>query len=129
MPNAALSGAALDLLEAAEETVAALGHLDSWLMQQLRAATRPKERHHDRHPGLVTAANNVRSAGMHSRSQSCRCAKYRRRMKKALEKIVLEFEDMFRGLDLAIAVHRQGQRRDTMTKGTHTGTVGSNTER
>ena len=38
VPNAALSGAALDLLEAAEETVAALGHLDSWLMQQLRAA-------------------------------------------------------------------------------------------
>ena len=36
--NASLSGAALDLLEAAEETVATLGHLDSWLMQQLRAA-------------------------------------------------------------------------------------------
>ena len=36
--NASLSGAALDLLEAAEETVATLGHRDSWLMQQLRAA-------------------------------------------------------------------------------------------
>ena len=38
VPNASLSGAALDLLEAAEETVASLGYFDSWPMQQLRAA-------------------------------------------------------------------------------------------